>query len=290
MKYLLTKFCITCPSEELLQPSKDLLADMCGECGYESFEDTDDGVIAYIQRDSYSDAALEAALHDFPIKSVTIVYTTEELPDQDWNEAWEEEGFEPICVAGKLTIYDAHHTTDPDGFSTPINIGIQARNAFGTGTHETTRMVVEELMNTPLEDARVLDCGCGTGILSIAALKMGAAEAVGYDIDEWCVENARHNAELNGVGEHFEALQGDASVLSHVSGIFNVVVANINRNIIREDMTQFRDVITQGATVIISGFYEDDADMLVEEAKDYDLMEVGRKVNNSWCCIKFELV
>ncbi len=289
MKYLLTKFHITPQVEEQLQPSRDLLADICGECGYESFEDTDDGLNGYIQQDHYSDIALEEALKDFPIDGVTIIYSTEEIPDQNWNEAWEEIGFQPICVAGKLTIYDARHTDDPEQFSTPINIGIQARNAFGTGTHETTRMMVGTLMELPLEGTRVLDCGCGTGILSIAALMMGASEAVGYDIDEWSVDNARHNAALNGVDDRFEALLGDASALSHVSGVFDVVVANINRNILFTDMPHFRDVVNIGATIVISGFYTEDAAMLVKKAAEMGLQEVGRKIENNWCCIRFEV-
>lgn len=289
MKYLLTRFGIACPSQDLLQPCRELLADACGECGYESFEDTDDGVIGYIQRDAYNEELVEQAIADFPIKDATIIYKTEEIPDQDWNEAWEQEGFSPIVVEDKVTVYDARNTAEEDAhFPTPINIGIQASNAFGTGTHETTRMIISTLLHLSLKDKRILDCGCGTGILAITALKCGAGSAVGYDIDEWSVDNAMHNARLNGEEEHMEVLFGNSSVLSHVDGLFDVVMANINRNILLADLPHFSSVMAGKGTLILSGFYESDAPMLLEAAKPLGLHEVSRKTDNDWCCLVME--
>ncbi len=296
MKYLQTKFQISCKDatalaqnlmseEELLQTCRELLADECGECGYESFEDTEYGIIGYIQQDDYHEIILKEMLKAFPVEGVSVSYETEEIPDQDWNAAWEEEGFEPINVRGMVTIYDARHVEDTEQFSSPISIGIHASNAFGTGTHETTRMIISTLLELPLSGRRVLDCGCGTGILSIAALKCGAYEAVGYDIDEWSSENAKHNAELNGVADSMEVLQGNAGILSHIEGIFDIVLANINRNILLEDMPAFRDVMAKEATLVISGFYEEDAPMLLEKAESLGLHEVTRKTDNSWCCL-----
>lgn len=289
MKYLLTRFGIACPSQDLLQPCRELLADACGECGYESFEDTDDGIIGYIQRDAYNEELVEQAIADFPIKDATIIYKTEEIPDQDWNEAWEQEGFSPIVVEDKVTVYDARNTAEEDAhFPTPINIGIQASNAFGTGTHETTRMIISTLLHLSLKDKRILDCGCGTGILAITALKCGAGSAVGYDIDEWSVDNAMHNARLNGEEEHMEVLFGNSSVLSHVDGLFDVVMANINRNILLADLPHFSSVMAGKGTLILSGFYESDAPMLLEAAKPLGLHEVSRKTDNDWCCLVME--
>lgn len=285
MKYLSTTFMIECQSPDLLQPCRELLADSCGEAGYESFIDTDDGIIGYIQQDQYSEPHLKEMLASFPMQDVTITYVTEEIPDQDWNEAWESEGFAPIIVDGKVTIYDAHHVEDAEQFSTPIQIGIQTRNAFGTGTHETTRMIVSSILSMPMSGRRVLDCGCGTGILGIAALKCGASEVVAYDIDEFSTENARHNAVLNGVGDKVDILLGSAGVLSHVEGIFDVVLANINRNVLLADMESFRSVMAQGAALVLSGFYEEDAPMLLQKAETLGLHEVSRKVDNNWCCL-----
>lgn len=285
MKYLSTTFKIECPSPDLLQPCRELLADSCGEVGYESFMDSDDGIIGYIQQENYSEPHVRELIASFPIADVTITYNTEEIPDQDWNETWEAEGFEPIVVDGKVTIYDAHHVEDAEQFSSPIQIGIQARNAFGTGNHETTRMIVSTLLELPLMGRRVLDCGCGTGILGITAVKCGAASVVAYDIDEFSSDNARHNAVLNGVGEQIDVLLGNANVLSHVEGIFDVVLANINRNVLLQDMEAFHNVMASGASLVLSGFYTEDAPMLLQKAETLGLHEVSRKVDNNWCCL-----
>ena len=285
MKYLSTTFKIECPSSDLLQPCRELLADSCGEVGYESFMDSDDGIIGYIQQENYSEPHVRELIASFPIAGVTITYNTEEIPDQDWNETWEAEGFEPIVVDGKVTIYDAHHVEDAEQFSSPIQIGIQARNAFGTGNHETTRMIVSTLLELPLTGRRVLDCGCGTGILGITAVKCGAASVVAYDIDEFSSDNARHNAVLNGVGEQIDVLLGNANVLSHVEGIFDVVLANINRNVLLQDMEAFYNVMASGASLVLSGFYTEDAPMLLQKAETLGLHEISRKVDNNWCCL-----
>lgn len=285
MKYLKTRFDIACTDLSLLQPCRELLADACGECGYESFEDTDDGIIGYIQKELYSDIEVQRTIEEFPIKDATIIYETEEIPDQDWNAAWEAEGFDPIVVSGKVTIYDARNTAYTEQFSTPINIGIHASNAFGTGTHETTRMMVANILETPMQGRRVLDCGCGTGILSIAALLCGASAAVGYDIDEWSVDNAMHNAALNGVEDKLEVLHGNVSVLSHIDGMFDVVMANINRNILLSDMEQLHSVMVRGGLLMLSGFYEEDAPLLLEEAERLGMTKVSSKADNGWCSI-----
>lgn len=281
----MTTFRIDCPEAELMQPCRELLADACGECGYESFEDTEEGINGYIQQDEYVEMLLRNVIEEFPIEGISISYETEEIPDQDWNAEWEKEGFEPIQVGGIVTIYDDRNTTDTEQFSSPIQIGIHARNAFGTGTHETTRMIVATLLEMPLEGRRILDCGTGTGILAITALKCGAKEAVGYDIDEWSADNAQHNAQLNGVGDRMEVLLGNVSVLTHIEGIFDVVMANINRNILLADMEHFHSVMAKDATLILSGFYEDDVPLLIDKARELGLQETARKQDGDWCCL-----
>ena len=285
MRYFSTTFHITSPEAYLLSACRDLLSDALGDCGYEAFEETEDGIVGYVQVQNYDEPEVVRCLSELPLQGVSISYDTVLVPDQDWNAAWEEEGFSPIIVKNLVTIYDARHTDNAEQFSTPINICIETRNAFGTGTHETTRMMVEMLLEMPLEGKRVLDCGCGTGILGIAALKCGAAEVVGFDIDEWSAENAKHNAQLNGVGEKMDVLCGDASVLSHVEGIFDVVIANINRNILLADMPHYHDVLAKGGTLVLSGFYEDDAPLLLEKAESFGLHEFSRKTDNRWCCL-----
>ena len=284
MKYLVAKFKIA-TSEDLLQVCKDLLADSAAEAGFESFEETLEGLEAYVQKELFDKDALDASIADFPIEGTDISYTIEDAEDKDWNEEWEEQGFDPICVDDQVLIYDAKHpelhpTTSPDH----IEIGIEAKLAFGTGNHETTRMIVSTLLNMNLYKMRVLDCGCGTGILGLVASKLGASEVVGYDIDEWSVENAKHNAQLNGV-DNLEVYFGNASVINHISGVFDVVLANINRNILLEDMKSFRGVLNEGGYMILSGFYEEDIPVLLEKVKEFGLYESGRRTDNNWACL-----
>lgn len=284
MKYLVAKFKIA-TSEDLLQVCKDLLADSAAEAGFESFEETQEGLEAYVQKELFDKDALDASIADFPIEGTDISYTIEDAEDKDWNEEWEEQGFDPICVDDQVLIYDAKHpelhpTTSPDH----IEIGIEAKLAFGTGNHETTRMIVSTLLNMNLYKMRVLDCGCGTGILGLVASKLGASEVVGYDIDEWSVENAKHNAQLNGV-DNLEVYFGNASVINHISGVFDVVLANINRNILLEDMKSFRGVLNEGGYMILSGFYEEDIPVLLEKAKEFGLYESGRRTDSNWACL-----
>ena len=284
MKYLVAKFKIA-TSEDLLQVCKDLLADSAAEAGFESFEETQEGLEAYVQKELFDKDALDASIADFTIEGTDISYTIEDAEDKDWNEEWEEQGFDPICVDDQVLIYDAKHpelhpTTSPDH----IEIGIEAKLAFGTGNHETTRMIVSTLLNMNLYKMRVLDCGCGTGILGLVASKLGASEVVGYDIDEWSVENAKHNAQLNGV-DNLEVYFGNASVINHISGVFDVVLANINRNILLEDMKSFRGVLNEGGYMILSGFYEEDIPVLLEKAKEFGLYESGRRTDNNWACL-----
>lgn len=284
MKYLVAKFKIA-TSEDLLQVCKDLLADSAAEAGFESFEETQEGLEAYVQKELFDKDALDASIADFPIEGTDISYTIEDAEDKDWNEEWEEQGFDPICVDDQVLIYDAKHpelhpTTSPDH----IEIGIEAKLAFGTGNHETTRMIVSTLLNMNLYKMKVLDCGCGTGILGLVASKLGASEVVGYDIDEWSVENAKHNAQLNGV-DNLEVYFGNASVINHISGVFDVVLANINRNILLEDMKSFRGVLNEGGYMILSGFYEEDIPVLLEKAKEFGLYESGRRTDNNWACL-----
>ena len=289
MKYYAVDFTIQC-SEDLLQTSRELLADSAGEAGFESFEDTEHGIMGYVQTDLFDREGLDQAIADFPIDDVSITYEVSKAEDRDWNSEWEEAGFDPIIVNGKCIIYDARQqgTTPLSSLLAPLRIAIDARMAFGTGTHETTRMVVSELTKMDLTGRQVLDCGCGTGILAIVAAKLGASHVVAYDIDEWSVENTSHNAELNNVDGSIEVLHGDSSVLSHVSGVFQLVVANINRNILLADMHAFCDVMAHGGTLILSGFYTEDIPMMLEKASKLNLTLVSQSSENNWACLVFK--
>lgn len=282
MKYLVAEFKIEC-QDDMIQIARDLLTDALGEAGFETFEDTEDGIKGYVQESLFDENAMNDVISNFMLPDVTINANIQEAEYKNWNEEWEEAGFERININDSITIYDARHD-DGNGIASGISIGIETKQAFGTGTHETTRMIVSTLLNIDLKGKRVLDCGCGTGILGIAASKLGASEVVGYDIDEWSSENAIHNAELNGVG-NMKVMLGDASVLKSVEGKFDVVLANINRNILLADMPAFVSVMTDDSLLILSGFYASDVDLLIEKASSLGLSKIDSKSDSEWTCL-----
>lgn len=263
--------------------ARDILCEWVMPAGFEAFEQSEGGMKGYVQEELFDQQQLDDILAGWNFMGTSVAYEVEQMEDKNWNETWEDAGFEPNIVKGKVVIYDAKHAPETLPADT-IHIGIEARQAFGTGTHETTRMAVNALLDLPLAGKRVLDCGCGTGVLGIAAAKLGAQAAVGYDIDEWSVENARHNAQLNQV-ENLEILHGDASVLSHISGLFDVVVANINRNILLADMGAFHEVMTADGHLILSGFYQSDIPMLQEHAQALGLEPCQQYADGDWACI-----
>jgi len=279
------------------QDAQDILSALAGEAGFETFEETVTGLKGYVQQALFDEEALKQVLDSFPFENVTLTYSIQEAEDKDWNEQWEQEGFEPISLPlppskrkGNLIIHDGRHLpSDIDLQPSAIMIEIDAHLAFGTGTHETTRMICGMLLDMQLQDQRVLDCGCGTGILGICALKLGAASVVGYDIDEWSADNTRHNAVINRVDDRLSSLCGDASVLSGFDAEFNVVMANINRNILLNDMERFRSVMAPKAQLILSGFYKNDCALLESKAQTLGLSLKATRTDGDWACLLFSL-
>lgn len=289
MKYYVARFNIECEPEQL-QIARELLSASACEVGFEAFEDTETGIDGYVQRQLFDKNALDNALQEMPLEGVRVTYDVAEVEDQDWNAGWEEEGFEPIGVSDDFIVYDAKHT-DMSAFAGNDGVRrvfIEARNAFGTGTHQTTRMILRRLLSMDLHGKSVLDCGCGTGILGISASLLGAAFVLGYDIDEWSADNARHNATLNGV-DNMEVLLGDASVLGGVKERFDVVIANINRNILIADMSTFATHIKPDGVLILSGFYESDVTMLTRSATENGLVLHDVITDEEWASASFRM-
>ena len=284
MKYLVADFKIEC-QDGMIQIARDLLTDALAEAGFETFEDTDEGIKGYVQEECFDSDMMNGAINDFMLPDVNISVNVGEAEYKDWNQEWEEAGFERINIDGKITIYDARND-NAEGSDSDINIGIETRQAFGTGTHETTRMIVSALSNINPKGKRVLDCGTGTGILGIAALKLGASEVEAYDIDEWSTENAMHNAELNNV-ENMNVRLGDASVIGELEGKFDIIMANINRNILLADMPRLASVLASGGKLILSGFYSADAPMLTDKAATMGLSVENTRTDNDWTCLIF---
>lgn len=288
MRYIQVEFTAKPDNQDI----RDIITALAGDNGFESFSEDKGKLIGYCQEELFHAESLENTLQNFPIPDVEITFTASNVEDRNWNEEWEKAGFDPIIIDNQCAIVcgnkleDANYQQDID--SIPTKIVIDAKQAFGTGTHETTQMIVSLLLKQNLTGKRVLDCGCGTGILGIVAAKYGAKEVVAYDIDEWSVNNAQHNAEVNEV--ELDVLEGDKRVLSHVSGVFDYVLANINRNIILEDLSAFVSVMTTNSRIILSGFYEQDAEIILKEAENLGLEECKRVMNHNWCCLLLEKV
>lgn len=269
----------TSPSNETIN---DVLAAVLGEVGFESFVECEDGLTAYIQQSLCDESALESAIEEFPIPDTTITYTFVEAEDKDWNEEWEKNFFQPIVIGDRCVIHSTFHTDVPKA---EYDIVINPQMAFGTGHHETTSLIIAELLDSELKDKSLLDMGCGTSILAILARMRGAHPCTAIDIDEWCVRNSIENIELNQLTD-IAVSQGDASSLAG-KGPFDVVIANINRNILLNDMSSYVACMHPGTELYMSGFYIEDIAVIREEAEKNGLTFVHHKEKNRWAAVKF---
>ena len=284
MKYFEVDFQLS----PLSQDACDILAALTADAGFESFEETQHGIRGYVQQPLLDRQALEDIVNNFPIMGTNIIYTISEAEDKDWNEQWEQEGFEPIIVGNnRLAIHDGRHLPSQPA---DISVEIDARLAFGTGTHETTQMICEWMLDMPMKGLRVMDAGCGTGILGIVALKLKANHVTAYDIDEWSSDNTCHNAVINRVDSQLSVYCGDASLLDSKTADYDLVLANINRNILLNDMPRFCQIMKQDAKLILSGFYTEDIPLLEARGKELGLTLTGAKNRDKWASIIMQRV
>ena len=279
MKYLEFSFRTT-PCTEVVN---DVLSAVLADAGFESFVEQPDGLLAYIQQNLYDEASVEAAISEFPIPDTAIEYSFVEAEDKDWNEEWEKNFFQPIVIGNRCVIHSTFHHDVPEA---EYDIAINPQMAFGTGHHETTSLVIGEILDSDMSGKKVLDMGCGTSILAILARMKGAASCTAIDIDDWCVRNSIENIELNGVDE-IEVCLGDASILAD-KGPFDMVIANINRNILLADMQHYVARMNEGATLLMSGFYVDDIPLIKAEAERLGLTFNEYKEKNRWVVTSFK--
>ena len=284
MKYFEVDFQLS----PLSQDACDILAALTADAGFESFEETQHGIRGYVQQPLLDRQALEDIVNNFPIMGTNIIYTINKAEDKDWNEQWDQEGFEPIIVGNnRLAIHDGRHLPSQPA---DISVEIDARLAFGTGTHETTQMICEWMLDMPMKGLRVMDAGCGTGILGIVALKLKVSHVTAYDIDEWSSDNTRHNAVINRVDSQLSVYCGDASLLDSKTADYDLVLANINRNILLNDMPRFCQIMKQDAKLILSGFYTEDIPLLEARGKEFGLTLTGAKNRDKWASIIMQRV
>lgn len=280
MKYLEFSF-RTMPCTETVN---DVLSAVLGEAGFESFVEQPDGINAYIQKDLYDEEAFKEAITNFPLPDTRIEYSCQEAEDKDWNEEWEKNFFQPIIIGDRCVIHSTFHQDVPQA---EYDIVINPQMAFGTGHHETTSLIISELLDNDLQGKSLLDMGCGTSILAILARMRGAAPCTAIDIDEWCVRNSLENISLNSV-DCIDVFQGDASSLEG-KGPFDIIIANINRNILLNDLPQYVRCMHPGSELYMSGFYIDDIPVIQAEAERSGLHLVHHREKNRWAAVKFEL-
>ena len=278
MKYLEFNFHTT-PDTETMH---DVLSAVLGEVGFESFVEQPEGLLAYVQQAQFDETALKEALEAFPIPDTAVTYSYQEAEDKDWNEEWEKNFFQPIVIGNRCVIHSTFHPNVPKA---EYDIVINPQMAFGTGHHETTSLIIEELLERNLEGVNLLDMGCGTSILAILGRMRGAAHCTAIDIDEWCVRNSLENIGLNGTNE-IEVYQGDATSLA-TKGPFDVVIANINRNILLNDMHHYVARMNPHATLLMSGFYIEDLPAIQTEAERLGLKLTNHREKNRWTAATF---
>lgn len=281
MKYLEADFTI----DPYTDTNADILKALSAEGGFESFTDTSEGFKGYIQEPDFDESRLKTILNEYPLL-FKFTYSIKQAEDKDWNETWEKEGFEPVFLGpdNAVVVHDSSH---PVTVPVRYDILINPQLAFGTGTHETTGMLTEMLLKEDMEGLDILDMGCGTGILGIFCCLKGAEHVTGIDIDEWSVKNAAENALLNQVNERFTAIEGNAGSLVQRKKQFDVVIANINRNILLRDLPFYADAMKEkGAELFLSGFFKEDADSLIRKAANYGFKKEIENQKNNWCALK----
>lgn len=292
MKYLEFEFQCTpvAQTDCELSTVTDILSALLADAGFEAFEETDQGLKAYIQVQIFDEATLAGLLETFPLPDWHITASQREAEYANWNEQWEKEGFQPIIISDRLCVHDADHLVLPDSGeplpATTYELIVSPRLAFGSGTHPTTRQLLEVLLETDVKGFHVIDAGCGTGILGMLCLLRGANRVSAYDIDEWSVNNTRENATLNSL--HLNVWLGDASVLPQITreqGKANLLIANINRNILLADMSSFCEALESNGQLLLSGFYEEDVPYLLDKAATLGLSESFRRVRDGWAVL-----
>lgn len=260
------------------EPATEILIAELGNLNFESFVETEEGLTAYIQKEDWHTNILDEVFI-LQSKEFNIVSEYSEIAQTNWNAEWEK-NFNPIIVDDLVSIRAPFHNNP----NVKYDIVIEPKMSFGTGHHETTHMMVQHLLQLKLENKKVLDMGCGTGILAIFAEMKGAKPIDAIDIDNWCYLNSIENAERNNCNS-ISVYEGDASLLNNKN--YDVIIANINRNILLNDIKIYANCLSSGGILLLSGFYKEDFTIINKEAENQKLKLDGELTKNNWMSLKF---
>jgi len=260
------------------QENREILVAMLSDLAFESFDESEDQVMGYIPGES---ANLEEIKEITSLLPFSVQTADEIIPDKNWNEVWEKNYFKPLLIGNRCLVRAPFHTEfEPAEFE----LVIEPKMAFGTGNHETTTLVAEQILNMDLAGKTVLDMGCGTGILGMLASLKGAKNVTAIDIDTWSFESTVENARLNNI-LNLEAKLGDASLLG--SETFEIIFANIHKNVIINDLPVYESVLQSGGNLYLSGFYTHDMPDVKAKAESLGLIETGFQEKNNWVVYAF---
>ena len=260
-------------------PATEILIAELGYAGFESFIENEEGVIAYIQKDDFKTDILDA-IYILSNDEFKISYQKEEIAQVNWNKEWEK-NFNPIQIDNLVSIRAPFHENP----NLKYDIVIEPKMSFGTGHHQTTHMMVKHLLNLDLQDKKVLDMGCGTGVLAILAEKRGANPIDAIDIDNWCYLNSIENVIRNSC-KNISVFEGEASLL--INKKYDVIIANINRNILLNDIKTYTNSLTDNGVLLLSGFYQEDIPIIDTEVSKYDLKLETIEERDNWVALKYQ--
>ena len=286
MKYYECNFSFTLPpalGDDALtaETVADVLAVELGEIGFDAFVPDSDSLTAYIPQHQYDAEKLEALLREFALPVTIQASPPELLEDRDWNEEWEKNYFRPLVIDNRCIIHASFHSV-PTHYI--YSITIDPRMSFGTGNHPTTHLMLAGLLDLDVTNLSVLDMGCGTGVLAILAAMKGASRVTAVDVDQWAVDNAADNIRLNSV-EQIEVHLGDADLLPNL-GKFDIILANINRNVLLNDLHLYAASLNPNGQILMSGFYTDDVPLLTNESTRHHLTITSVADRDDWAMIR----
>jgi len=276
MEYVCVSFTVN-PAE----PGSEILASALSEENFESFVHNDTGFEAFIQQPLFNETILQNLSQQYP--QIKFTHSIQKIKNQNWNEVWEK-SFSPVIIENYCTIRAPFH---PAPTPPLLDIIIEPKMSFGTGHHQTTWLMSKALFGLNLSNKSVLDVGCGTGILSIIAKKLGAQHVIGIDIDEWSIENSRENRKANGYRkEAIDFYQG--TINSIENDTFDVMLANINKNILLKEISKYAAHLNPSGILLISGFFDTDSPELIAAAEKTALKNTGKELKNEWAMLSFQ--